>query len=584
MLAGLYGGRPYGTVRAMPAQPVVPSVVGPFLPKSFLAHAEVAELFLAERQGAAGAPPVVLRVFNPTRGLDAATRALLQADLTAAAQLRHLGIAQVVGLGEADGRFFVASELPPGKPVSEFIGPEAERLPPWRIARLGVEVAQALAHAHGKNPPVLHRDLNPENVFFDADDRVRVAEFGVSRAAAQLLRNERVGLVMTPRYTYRSPEVMTGAATIDGRADVFSLCVMLWELVAGTRLHPKPDFMGIMSVRGQSFPPDCRSHNPSAPAPLVQAILSGLSLDPASRPTALEFAAKLALLTEAPEPRVPARPAARVASAPGTLAPAAPAASAPSGGLALEFLSVDELKAEEHKALEPQQEEAWRPPPVSRSWQPLKEPEPESRAPFWRMVAIGAGVVLVAVVGVVLFKSVGPSKSGDEVASGEGGEGGTGKVKPAPVERGTMDTRGGVKLQDDPANPGQLIIVNTFSTKRITVGLNPVSVGLPPTARASTVAVGYDAKRPESLTLTDGSSGKLKTVYVSPAVLGYPEGLDAEIIATKAHNQGVAGAVRDVTGAFGLNSNTKTQASGQAEEASKAVEASTDSADKVGSE
>src|SRR6202035_1511080 len=97
------------------------------------------------------------------------------------------------------------------------------------LKRLGAEVAQGLAYAHSRS--LVHRDIKPANLLFDEEGRVRVADFGVARALAEAAWTEPAGaMVGTARYI--SPEAAEGKP-VDGRADVYSLALVLYEAVTG---------------------------------------------------------------------------------------------------------------------------------------------------------------------------------------------------------------------------------------------------------------------------------------------------------------------------------------------------------------
>ena len=104
------------------------------------------------------------------------------------------------------------------------------RLSHSQAAHLGTEVAQGLAYAHARG--LVHRDIKPANLLFDEEGRVRVADFGVARALAEAAYTEPAGaMVGTARYI--SPESAEGKP-VDGRADVYSLALVLYEALSGT--------------------------------------------------------------------------------------------------------------------------------------------------------------------------------------------------------------------------------------------------------------------------------------------------------------------------------------------------------------
>src|SRR4051794_38338290 len=176
------------------------------------------------------APPAVIKRFTPEAQI--------------LARLHHPGIAQVYEAGIADdGQPFFAMEFICGLPLDEYANRQGLDL----AARVGLvaRVCDAVQHAHDRG--VIHRDLKPANILVDEAGQPKVLDFGVARATdADLLtaaRLTRTGQVLgTPNYM--SPEQVTGdPAAIDGRADVYALGVILFELAAHRlpyRLEDRP--------------------------------------------------------------------------------------------------------------------------------------------------------------------------------------------------------------------------------------------------------------------------------------------------------------------------------------------------------
>jgi serine/threonine protein kinase len=164
---------------------------------------------------------------------DAETRvARLRREARAAAALNDPGIATVYALEEIDGRLFIGSEYVPGETLRDEIARGPASLA--RTIETGRALASALASAHAGG--VVHRDLKPENIVRTPDGRVKILDFGLARFVgahddgANLTGN---GVIGTP--AYMAPEQIRGA-DLDGRADLFSLGVILYELATG--VHP----------------------------------------------------------------------------------------------------------------------------------------------------------------------------------------------------------------------------------------------------------------------------------------------------------------------------------------------------------
>ena len=151
-------------------------------------------------------------------------------------------------------------------------------------------MAQGLAYAHVRG--LVHRDIKPANLLFDEEGRVRVADFGVARALAEAAWTEPAGaMVGTARYI--SPEAAEGKP-VDGRADVYSLALVLYEAVTGTVPFVTDTTMGTLAARiGQPLP-----HH-DALGPLDDVLARAAAPDVASRLDAAGLAARLGALAAA---------------------------------------------------------------------------------------------------------------------------------------------------------------------------------------------------------------------------------------------------------------------------------------------
>ena len=144
---------------------------------------------------------------------------------------------------DADGPYLVLEYLGGGS-LRDLLD-RGVRLSHSQAAQLGTEVAQGLAYAHARG--LVHRDIKPANLLFDEEGRVRVADFGVARALAEAAWTEPAGaMVGTARYI--SPEAAEGKP-VDGRADVYSLALVLYEAVTGTVPFVTDTTMGTLMAR-----------------------------------------------------------------------------------------------------------------------------------------------------------------------------------------------------------------------------------------------------------------------------------------------------------------------------------------------
>jgi serine/threonine protein kinase len=209
------------------------------------------------------------------------------------ALLNHPNIVQVYDFGHIDGAYFMAMEYLVGKNLSTVMRAMRSRhgaLPPSLAVYIAREVARALHHAHtlllpdGTPAGVVHRDVTPSNIMLLKAGGVKILDFGIAKAVA-LARGQEAGGKpprLAGKLSYLSPELVRGAA-IDHRSDIFSLGVVLWEMVAGERLFPgQNDNETLENVLMQ--PIDAPSRRREGIPAILDAIVAGaLEREPANR-------------------------------------------------------------------------------------------------------------------------------------------------------------------------------------------------------------------------------------------------------------------------------------------------------------
>jgi serine/threonine-protein kinase len=252
----------------------------------------MAEVFRAERLGApASAPPVVVKRVLPELARDRNFPRMLAAEARLCARLRHPAIVQLHEIGEHHGEQFLVMELVEGVDLAAIHRRAAAhaRLMPVGVALyIAAEVAGALAYAHalsdddGRPLRIVHRDVSPANVMLTVAGTVKLLDFGIARAA-NALDDERTRTgVIKGKLSYLSPELAEGL-TIDRRADIFALGVVLYESLAGIRLfRGADDFETLRLVRRADIAPPSLYRAEVAPA-LDALVLRMLARDPADR-------------------------------------------------------------------------------------------------------------------------------------------------------------------------------------------------------------------------------------------------------------------------------------------------------------
>lgn len=194
-----------------------------------------------------------------------------------AGRLQHPNIVTIFDAGEEHDLAYIAMEFLHGRDLLDHTRP-GQLLPVATVLSIGVRVAQALDYAHRQN--VVHRDIKPANIMLDAaTDSVKVTDFGIARITDA--SRTKTGLVLgTP--SFMSPEQLAGQR-IDGRSDLYSLGVTLFQLLTG-QLPLRGDSMAALMYQIANQPaPDVRTLRPALPAALADILTKSLAKTPAER-------------------------------------------------------------------------------------------------------------------------------------------------------------------------------------------------------------------------------------------------------------------------------------------------------------
>ncbi|MGD9132648.1 MAG: serine/threonine-protein kinase [Desulfobacterales bacterium] len=147
----------------------------------------------------------------------------------AAGKLSHPNIVTIYDVGEDDDMAYIAMELLIGRDLTEFCR-KGDLLPPHRILSVGIAVAEALDYAHQQG--VVHRDIKPANIILLENEQIKVADFGIARVMSSSTKTQTGVIFGTPNYM--SPEQVAGKK-VDGRSDLFSLGVVLYEMFSAEK-------------------------------------------------------------------------------------------------------------------------------------------------------------------------------------------------------------------------------------------------------------------------------------------------------------------------------------------------------------
>jgi eukaryotic-like serine/threonine-protein kinase len=230
--------------------------------------------------------PVAIKVPHPELESDPVLFDRFHREEEIGKALNHPAIMRVFA---EDGRsqLYMVMEWVDGRLLREILN-EEKKLAPERAVKITLGVCQALDYIHGHG--VVHRDLKPENIMVDANDNVKLIDFGIAaQAGARRLTFAKLSNVMgTPEYI--SPEQVKGKRG-DGRSDIYALGVMLYEMVAGKEPFHGPNPFAIMNDRLLNNPMPPREIDPSISPQLQEIIYRALERDPKNRyATAREFA------------------------------------------------------------------------------------------------------------------------------------------------------------------------------------------------------------------------------------------------------------------------------------------------------
>ncbi len=243
---------------------------------------------------------VAVKVLRPDLQNDEEFVRRFNVEAQAAASLTHPNIVSIYDVGNQDGLHYIVMEYIEGKTLKEYI--EEKHILPWREAvDYTIQIAKGLDQAH-KNS-IIHRDVKPHNIIMTADKVMKVTDFGIARANVQATvtcEDNAIGSVH-----YISPEQARGGYT-DERSDIYSLGVVLYEMITGTVPFDseRPVTVAIMHLQEKPVMP--REHNISIPRALEKIVLKAMSKEISARyKSASEFIAELTEVLNDPTRIIP---------------------------------------------------------------------------------------------------------------------------------------------------------------------------------------------------------------------------------------------------------------------------------------
>ena len=261
-----------------------PQRFGRFVLLDRLSTGGMAEVFLAKSSGLQGFEKVVaIKRILPSVSEDADFITMFIDEAKISANLAHANIGQVFEFGQVNGQYYIAMEYIPGRDlraIQTHLADTGRVMDLPMALHVGTRLCQALDYAHrqksgeGVSMEIVHRDVSPPNVIVSFDGAVKLIDFGIAKAASRATRT-RAGK-LKGKFAYMSPEQVQGQQ-VDRRSDVFSLGIVIYELLTNRRLfHGESQLATLTLVRRAEVAPPS-TVNPEIPLEVDRIVLKALA-------------------------------------------------------------------------------------------------------------------------------------------------------------------------------------------------------------------------------------------------------------------------------------------------------------------
>jgi serine/threonine protein kinase len=258
---------------------------GAYLLLRKVAEGGMAQIYLAKRVGTEGFErDVVLKLMLEALARSKESVEMFLAEARLAAKLSHPNIVQITDLGQIDTSYFICMEYLAGEDLGETLERAKtlnQTIPIEVAAQVALAVCEGLEFAHtyaegGRSLGIVHRDMTPSNIIVTYQGTVKIVDFGIAKAETNAIRTSQGQL--KGKWMYMAPEQARGE-NLDGRADIFSLGLTLYELLTGKRLFDRESELAILAAVLDSPIPPPRKFRADIPPDLEKIILKAVDRD-----------------------------------------------------------------------------------------------------------------------------------------------------------------------------------------------------------------------------------------------------------------------------------------------------------------
>lgn len=266
--------------------------IGPYILLRKIASGGMGELFLAKSTKVQGIEKyLVVKQVLPHLSGSADLNSLFINEARINMNLNHSNIVTIFDFGIEEGRFFIAMEYIHGISLKKFTKTlEGRHLELDESVYIIAQTARGLSYAHrckdfssGQPLNIIHRDVSPDNIMIDTEGSIKIIDFGIALNTDTGERSMREG-----KYSYMSPEQALGKKELTPQTDIFSLGIVLWELIAKRRLYTSPDPSETLKKATQANIPNIKDIAPETPDEMDKILARALAKDPRERYVTME--------------------------------------------------------------------------------------------------------------------------------------------------------------------------------------------------------------------------------------------------------------------------------------------------------